>query len=289
MKLFPIFHPGRCASTFLEKVLAQLGFLHFGEITMPGNPWIDMLPNGQWQTFSSVSDFIYYIHCHATLAIRHDSSLRARSSDTAFLEIKLNNYGISPFGDLERIASIPSVQGCIFLYSKNYLRRLTSAYRAVQHGQWHTEKSNTNYNPGLIFVDWNSIDDPDVFRIIGKSLHDAVKLYHKVMFTQSEIIRQVCASRNLPFLSLSFEDLTDTSQLSGRLDHLFRDLRMDSSRYPSFEEIEESINAVSLTKTGPKDIEAGLSPECLNAFHQIEDYKAFLPGGAMDISIESWY
>jgi hypothetical protein len=289
MNLLPVFHPGRCASTFLEKVLSELGFLHFGEICMPGNPWVDMLPNSSWSSFTSISDFITYIFCHASLSVRFDPSIAARSANNAFLEIKLNNYGLSPFGDLEAVARHCNVQGCVFLYSQNYLRRLCSVYRALQHNQWHVEKDDMTYKPKLISIDWNSINDPDIFRVIGKSLPDAYNIYKNVMTTQSEIVRQVCASRNIPFISLSFEALTDSAQLPYLLDSLLKDLRIEGPALPAIEDIRQSIDRVTLAKTGPSDLLSGLSTECVSSFHQIEGHESYLPGGSMDLDIKSWY
>ena len=289
MRLFPVFHPGRCASTYLEKVISQLGFLHFGEICMPGNPWVDMLPNSRVSAFTSISDFITYIFCHASLSVQFDPSIAPRSSNASFLEIKLNNYDLSPFGDLEAIANHCNVQGCIFLYSQNYLRRLCSVYRAIQHNQWHVEKHDMTYNPKLISIDWNSIDDPDIFRVSGKSLLDACGLYRVLMKTQSEVLRQICASRNIPFVSLSFEALTDSAGLPYLLDSLFKDLRLEESALPAIEDIQIAIDSVTLGKTGSADLISGLSKECVSSLLEIDSYESFFPGGPMDLDIKSWY
>lgn len=256
---------------------------------MPKNPWVDMLPNSSWSSFTSISDFITYIFCHASLSVRFDPSIAARSSKTAFLEIKLNNYGLSPFGDLEAVARHFSVQGCIFLYSQNYLRRLCSVYRARQHNQWHAEKDDMSYKPKLISIDWGSIDDPDIFRITGKPLSEACIIYRTLMTTQSEILRQICAFRNIPFVSLSFEALTNSAQLPYLLDALFKDLRIEGLALPTIEDIQIAIERVTLAKTGAADLVSGLSTECASSLLQIEAYESYFSGGPMDLDIKSWY
>jgi hypothetical protein len=166
---------------------------------------------------------------------------------------------------------------------------LCSVYRAVQHNQWHVEKDDTTYKPKLISIDWDSIDDPDIFRVTGKPLSEACSIYRSMMITQSEILRQVCASRNIPFVSLSFEALTNPTQLPYLLDSLFKDLRLEGPSLPTIEDIQKSIDRVNLAKTGAADLISGLSTETVSSLLQIEAYESYFPGGPMDLDIKSWY
>jgi len=290
MKLIPIFHPGRCASTLLEKVLANAGFIHFGEVCQPSNPWVEMLPNGDWSSFSSVDDILFYLSCQATLLAKYDLSLSGiTQKQDAFVEFKLNGYGIKPFSDLEKIASSKVVSSCIFLYSQNYLRRLASLYRALQHGQWHVEKTDLSYSPSLVDIDWKMINDGDIFRIVGKPLEEAVEIYRTLMFTQSEVLRQTCASLGKPFIAISFEQLADPGSIESVIQSCLEDIRVENLGENYALCLREAIGRVQIKKTGCDDLLKGFSEGCLHEFMQVPSYESFLPGGSKDLHIPSWY
>jgi hypothetical protein len=290
MNLIPIFHPGRCASTFLEKVLANAGFMHFGEICQPSNPWIRILPDSDWQKFSSVEDLLLYVACQASLLASYDTELaNTIHKEHAFLEFKLNGYNIRPFSDLENIARSPVVSSCIFLYSKNYLRRLASIYRAVNHNQWHIEKGDTSYKPTLIDINWGLVSDGDIFRIVDKTFTDSVELYRTLMITQSEILRQVCASLCKPFIAISFEELTSADSRENTILKCLKDLRTIESSDIAAINLRGAIEKVSLQKSGFHNPLDGLEEECLHRFKQIESFEKYLPGGSQDLYIPSWY
>ncbi len=288
MRLIAIFHPGRCGSTFLEKILAEAGVLHFGEIFSPNNLYNAGLLNGNWRAYSRVEDFLLAVAQIADLQLNHKSSAYSHSNK-AFIEVKLNNYDLHPFSGMSDIASSKLICGGVFLYSSNYLRRYLSLFRAKESGTWHADACDTSYRPLTISPDFSMITDHDIYRLNELRLEQAVKRYRYLLEIQAGIIRELCHEQCMPFIPIKFEDLTSDNDSTARIvfDIIQRfDVSCDGTLTP--DSIKEAILRVPLRKTGFSDLLEGLSQESQASLKLIDDYIDYLPGGKYDITIPTW-
>jgi hypothetical protein len=289
MKLIAIIHPGRCGSTLLEKIISELDILHFGEIFSPANIYNSGLKNRGWKSYTTVNDFLLAIVQIANIQASYKGSRFSRC-EFAFLEAKLNNYELKPFSGISDLVSSELILGSVFLYSANYLRRYISLLRAQVSGIWHVEKSNHDYQPGLVSPDFSSITDPDIFGLFELSLSQAVRRYKYILEIQAGIVREICHSLGKPFIPIKYEDLVvNPDALAKTIADVICNFGIMPDSGAVQEDILTAISRIALKKTGFENLLDGLSSEALSNLELIPNYKEYLPGGSFDLDIPDWY
>lgn len=281
MKLISIFHPGRCGSTILERVIAKSGVYHFGEVFRPSdNIYTKYLPDKSWKKFSCIDDFLLYLRSYAGIVTNLARAVNVfRCPDYAFLETKLSNYEIDPFASIAQIIRSESIAGGIFLYGQNYLRKYISIARARESGVWHAFKEQKDYQVKSLDIDFNAIHDPDILLLHHMPFDKAVSWYRKILTTQFEVIKLSCSASSKPFLSVPFEDIVVPGGVTSSVKKIFEHFGLPISS----EVIEEAFQTVPLKRTGVDDLLSGLTEQSRAQFMSIPSFESYLPGGEHDL------
>ncbi len=235
--------------------------------------------------YSSVQDFLLAVAQIG--AYQLNSNMSGLGQDKlAIIEVKLNNYELHPFSGIANVASSSIAHGAIFLYSSNYLRRFTSLFRSRDSGVWHVEKADTEYVPAIINPDFFSIDDPDIYGLIGLDLPKAVAQYRYIVQTQAAIIREVCHANGLSFVPVSYESFNDNPSATAELMlGILAKFFPVASSHLSLDDIIAAILRSPLRKTGFNNIIEGISSESLAILQSFPDHNDYLPGGRFDLEI----